>query len=138
MSVCANGRHSEEVTHEHPLAMCEGRGTPFEQLYALDAHTLLLGVGFDRCTSLHYAESLVANRRTKVMRMLTEVDGRRAWIDVPQMGADGGRYFPEVGRAFVAAGQVTAGRIGRADSLLFSTRALVDFAVPWFARTLPP
>jgi hypothetical protein len=48
--------------------------------------------------TLHFAESLVASRRTKVMRMLAEVDGRRAWIDVPQMGADGGRFFPEVGR----------------------------------------
>ena len=136
VSVCANGRHAEAITREHPLAFCEGRGTPFERSYDLDAHTLLLGVGFDRCTSLHFAESLVANRRTKVMRMLAEVDGRRAWVDVPQLGADGGRYFPKVGRDFVAAGRVTAGRVGGADSLLFSTRALVDFAVPWFARTL--
>ncbi len=113
VSVCANGRLAEVITREHPLAFCEGRGT-----------------------QLHFAESLVESRRTKVMRMLAEVDGRRAWIDMPQMGADGGRYFPEVGRAFVATGQVTAGRIGNADSLLFSTRALVDFAAPWFARTL--
>ena len=90
VSVCAHGRHAEAITREHPLAFCEGRGTPFEKLYDLDAQTLLLGVGFDRCTSLHFAESLVPNRRTKVMRMLAEVDGRRAWIDVPQMGADGG------------------------------------------------
>ncbi len=137
VSVCANGRHAEAITREHPLAFCEGRGSPFEQLYDLGAHTLLLGVGFDRCTSLHFAESLAANRRTKVMRMLAEVDGHRAWIDVPQMGADGGRYFPEVGRAFVATGQATAGRVGGADSLLFATRALVDFATPWFARTSP-
>ena len=136
VSVCANGRHAEAITREHPLAFCEGRGTPFEKLYDLDAHTLLLGVGFDRCTSLHFAESLVPNRRTKIMRMLAEVDGHRAWIDVPQMGADGGRYFPEVGRSFVARGQVTAGRVGSADSLLFSTRALVDFAAARFADIL--
>ena len=136
VSVCANGRHAEEITREHPLAFCEGRGTPFEKLYDLDAHTLLLGVGFDRCTSLHFAESLAPNRRTKIMRMLAEVDGRRAWIDVPQLGADGGRYFPEVGREFVAARKVTAGRVGQADSLLFSTRALVDFAAAWFADVL--
>lgn len=136
VSVCANGRHAEAITRDHPLAFCEGRGTPFERLYDLDARTLLLGVGFDRCTSLHFAESLAANRRSRVMRLLAEVEGRRAWIDVPQMGADGGRHFPEVGRAFVATGHVTASRVGNADSLLFSTRALVDFAAPWFARTL--
>jgi aminoglycoside 3-N-acetyltransferase len=136
VSVCANGRHAEAITREHPLAFCEGRGTPFEKLYDLDAHTLLLGVGFDRCTSLHFAESLVGSRRTKVIRMLAEIDGRRAWIDVPQMGADGGRYFPEAGRAFVATGQVTVGRVGGADCLQFSTRALVDFAAAWFADVL--
>ena len=48
VSVCANGPHAETITAEHPLEFCEGRGTPFERLYDLDAHTLLLGVGFDR------------------------------------------------------------------------------------------
>ncbi len=48
VSVCANGPRAEEITSEHSLAFAEGRGTPFEKLYDLDAHTLLLGVGFNR------------------------------------------------------------------------------------------
>ena len=51
VSVCANGSRAEKITCEHSLAFCEGRGTPFEKLYDLDAQTLLLGVGFERCTS---------------------------------------------------------------------------------------
>jgi hypothetical protein len=30
VSVCANGRHAREITAEHALEFCEGRGTPFE------------------------------------------------------------------------------------------------------------
>ena len=64
VSVCANGPLAKEITAEHALEFCEGKGTPFEKLYTLDAYTLLLGVGFNRCSSLHYAESLVPARRT--------------------------------------------------------------------------
>jgi aminoglycoside N3'-acetyltransferase len=68
----AFGRHAEELTKDHALEFCEGKGTPFEKLYDLDAFTLLLGVGFNRCSSLHYAESLVANRRTTSSRFPME------------------------------------------------------------------
>ena len=52
VSVCANGRHAQAITAQHALEFCEGAGTPFEKLYELDGWTLLLGVGFNRCTSL--------------------------------------------------------------------------------------
>ncbi len=64
VSVCANGLNAEAITDHHSLEFCEGKGTPFETLYDLGAHTLLLGVGFNRCSSLHYAESLVWRCRT--------------------------------------------------------------------------
>ena len=69
VSVCANGPLAASITAEHALEFCESRGTPFEKLYTLGAHTLLLGVGFNRCTSLHYAESLVPGRRTMMNRV---------------------------------------------------------------------
>ena len=45
VSVCANGPLAASITAEHALEFCESRGTPFEKLYTLGAHTLLLGVG---------------------------------------------------------------------------------------------
>jgi aminoglycoside 3-N-acetyltransferase len=136
VSVCANGRHATAITAEHALAFCEGRGTPFERLYDLDAHTLLLGVGFDRCTSLHYAESLVPNRRMTVSRYLAVEQGERRWVEKPDMASDNGVHFPIVGKRFVDAGHVHAGRIGGAEAMLFSTRALVDFAEAYFREAL--
>ena len=134
VSVCANGRLASEITKEHSLEFCEGRGTPFEKLYNLNAQTLLLGVGFNRCTSLHYAESLVPQRRTTVHRFPMNVNGKRAWVEKPDMANDDGVHFPVVGKQFVAAKAIREGRVGEADSMLFSTRELVDFAESYFAR----
>ena len=136
VSVCANGDRAGQITAEHPLQFCEGRGTPFEKLYDLDASTLLLGVGFNRCTSLHYAESLVPGRRTSISRFPVIEKGRRVWVENPDMASDGGVHFPVVGKRFVEAGRVRAGQIGNARSMLFSTRELVDFAEGYFREAL--
>ena len=136
VSVCANGRHANEVTKDHALEFCEGKGTPFEKLYDLDGHTLLLGVGFNRCTSLHYAESLVPKRRTEKNRYPLLHDGMRVWVEVTDMSTDGGQHFPVVGERFMETGAVRKGRVGEAEALFFSTRALVDFAEEYFARSL--
>jgi aminoglycoside 3-N-acetyltransferase len=136
VSVCANGRHAEEITTHHALEFCEGRGTPFEKLYDLDGQTLLLGVGFNRCSSLHFAESLVPNRRTSLSRYPIIQDGERVWVEKSDMAHDNGLHFPVVGRQFSEAREVIVGRVGNAEALLFSTRDLVDFAKSHFLRTL--
>lgn len=136
VSVCANGHHAAAITCEHSEAFGEGLGTPFEKLYTLGGYTLLLGVGFNRCTSLHYAESLVPQRRTTVHRYLALRDGVRVWVEVPNMANDDGEHFPVVGEAFLETGKVFESKIGKADAMLFSTVDLVDFAVPYFAKNL--
>ncbi|MDH3414338.1 MAG: AAC(3) family N-acetyltransferase, partial [Gammaproteobacteria bacterium] len=118
------------------LEFCEGRGTPFEKLYHLDSHTLLLKVGFDRCTSLHYAKSLVPARRTTVSRFPMIENGERVWVEKPNRATDNGVHFPLVGKQFVDSASIRIGRIGNAESKLFSTRALVDFAESYFRKVL--
>jgi len=136
VSVCANGRRAQEITAEHALEFCEGRGTPFEKLYDLDAWTLLLGVGFNRCTSLHYAESLVPRRRTMISGFPIIENGVRVWVEKFSMGTDNGTHFPIVGQRFGDRGHVRSGKVGSADALFFSTRALVDFAEGYFREVL--
>ena len=136
VSVCANGRLAEEITKHHELSFCEGLGTPFEKLYVLDAFTLLLGVGFDRCTSLHYAESLVPARRTAMSRFPMMRNGERVWMEEPDMASDNGVHFPIVGARFARNCVVRSARVGEADAMLFSTRKLVDFAKDYFAHAL--
>lgn len=132
VSVCANGRYAQEITSEHALEFGEGRGTPFQKLYDLDSRTVLLGVGFNRCTQLHYAESLTPNRRTTTHRYPILANGERTWVEMPDMATDDGEHFPLVGERFLEEGSVHAARVGSADALLFSTRELVDFAEGYF------
>lgn len=128
VSVCARGPRAVEIVADHPLDFGEGPGTPFEALYRLDGRTLLLGVGFDRCTALHYAESLTEARRTTTHRVLIVEAGERRWVETPNMASDNGRLFPKIGAEFEATGAVTLSKIGAAEARSFRTRELVDFA----------
>ncbi len=135
-SVCARGADASEIVGDHPLAFSEGRGGPFEKLYDLDARVLLLGVGFNRCTALHFAESLSDKRRTTTVRFPALEDGRRVWIEVPNVADDNDTHFPVIGEEYLSAGRARRGRIGDAESTLFPMRDLVDFAVGYFDDVL--
>ena len=63
-------------------------------------------------------------------------NGERVWVEKSDMAADNGVHFPVVGKRFLDRGAVRVGKIGGADSMLFSTRALVDFAEGYFSEVL--
>jgi len=135
-SVCARGVAAPTIVSEHPLAFSEGPGGPFEKLYKLNCQVLLLGVGFNRCTALHFAESLVDRRRVKTLRFPSLDNGQRVWMEVPNVADDNGAHFPVVGQKYVAEEGVRQGKIGDAASMLFPMRSLVEFAVRYFDDVL--
>ena len=137
-SVCARGLQAGKITSEHPLAFSEGRGGPFEKLYDLDSWVLLLGVGFNRCSALHFAESLVDQRRTTTVRFPVLEEGRRQWMEVPNVADDNDTLFPIIEVEYMATGRARHGLVGNAESALFSMRNLVDFAVERFGALLKP
>lgn len=135
-SVCARGPLASEITAEHPLAFSEGEEGPFGRLHELDAWILLLGVGFNRCTALHFAESLVAKRRTTRVRFPIVKHGRRVWVEVPNVADDNDTHFPVVGEKYLAAGGARQGVVGEAASTLFPMRDLVELARGYFDAAL--
>ncbi len=135
-SVCARGVEAPGIIGDHPLAFSEGPGGPFGKLHDLDCRILLLGVGFNRCTALHYAESLVDRRRLKTLRFPMLVDGRRTWVEVPNVADDNGTHFPAVGEHFATGDGVQRGRIGDAPAMLFAMRSLIEHAVRYFEEVL--
>jgi len=135
-SVCARGPRAEEITREHPIAFSEGPGSPFARLYDLDSRILLLGVGFNRCTALHFAESLSARRRTMTVRF-PRLDGvRREWVEVANVADDLDTHFPVIGAQYLSANRARRGTVGEAEAVHVRMRDLVDFARDYFERVL--
>jgi aminoglycoside 3-N-acetyltransferase len=136
VSISARGRLADKIIAPHELAWAQGAGSPLERVYEMDAGLLLLGVGFNRATLLHFAESRIPMRRQKMRRMpMNDGDGR-TWIEVPDVADDLNAHFPAIGAAYRAEGRGRAGKIGAADSLLLSARDLVTFASAYLAKVL--
>ncbi|MEU9101617.1 AAC(3) family N-acetyltransferase [Streptomyces sp. NPDC048361] len=127
-SVAAIGPAAHEITRQQPLAYALGAGSPFDVLHRLDADVLLLGVGHDRNSFLHYAEARVPHHRRKLRRFPYLVGGQRVWIEARDVGDDNGTHFPRVGEEFAATGQVRTHTVGQAPCRLMSSRPLTEFA----------
>jgi aminoglycoside 3-N-acetyltransferase len=137
VSVCARGPLAATLVDPHPLSWGQGAGSPFERLVRQDARLLLLGVGFNRATLLHFAESTLPNRRTKIRRIPLDSERGRRWIEVPDVGNDLDTHFPAIGDEFVAAGRARMGLVGSARSILCASADLVAFAAEYLDRALP-
>ncbi|MDJ0822474.1 MAG: AAC(3) family N-acetyltransferase [Paracoccaceae bacterium] len=125
VSVAARGLDSAAYLDDHSLAWACGPDSPMGRFCARpNMKIMLLGVGWTRCSALHTAETLVAERRTK--RRVFKQDG--AWHDTPDVADDKGRLFPLVGQSFDEVGSIQRGTIGQADTRLFPYADLVTFA----------
>ena len=135
-SFAAWGPVAEQVVAHHELDDPVGEGSPLRTLYELGAMILFLGVGFDKCTALHLAESrsgLVNSRVANGAPM--RVDGARRWVPFSEPAVDD-RDFARIGAEFTAANpdQVRSGNVGAAESYLVNLPALVDFGASWMAQ----
>lgn len=134
MSVCLNGFEAEDYLTPHSVAWATGEETPFGKLYHRPStKILMIGVGWNRCTALHMAETFAENRRTKMLRYKEAVyDG--VWKEAIDVADDVSRLFPSVGSAFENAGSVVTGSIGQAECRVVDFKACVDFASDWINR----
>jgi aminoglycoside 3-N-acetyltransferase len=130
VSFAAWGSGAEAVTRGHRLERSLGEGSPLARLYERDAEVLLLGAGYDSCTSFHLAEYRTGNARAARLGAPIVENGRRiwAWFEDIELRSD---LFEELGGAFERECPLALGRVGSADARLFSQRAAVDFAVEW-------
>jgi aminoglycoside 3-N-acetyltransferase len=138
VSVTARGPLARLIVSPHELSWGQGAGSPFARLYDFDAGLLLLGVGFNRATLLHFAESRVPHGRRKVRRIPVDASNNRVWVSAPDVGDDLNRYFPLIGEQFMQLGQAQVGTVGRANCTLTSARAIVDFAIDFLSKALDP
>ncbi|MFW8594263.1 aminoglycoside N(3)-acetyltransferase [Cribrihabitans neustonicus] len=135
VSICLHGKDAAAYAEPHSPAWATGPETPLGRLaHRRKMKILLIGVGWNRCSALHTAETLAQYRRTKLRRFKTG-PGNAAWIETPDVADDLGRLFPAAGAAFEAAGQVGRGTLGHAECRICPYGALVDFASGWIGES---
>lgn len=134
-SVAAYGKHAQYLTKDHDLSNIFGEGSPIGKLYELDGSVLLLGVGYDKNTSLHLAD---ARAKYPGKHLVTEssaimIDGERVWKSYETLYVDG-EDFERIGEDFEREAGVSKEILGNGTLRLMSQRKLVDFAVDWMEK----
>jgi aminoglycoside 3-N-acetyltransferase len=133
LSFCANGRLSIHITDNHPLTPQLGIDSPLGKLYGLKAKVLLLGVGYDSCTSFHLAESLMEEMPVKRTGTAMLVDGVRVWKWFDDFAYDSDD-FESIGKEFEEKHSIKKGMVGNAECRLFEMKDGVDFAREWLLK----
>lgn len=136
-SVCAWGKHAEYLTVDHSLSDIFGNKSPIGRLYLLDAKVLLLGVGYDKNTSLHLADvrAEYPGKHDCTEYSAVMENGVRVWKKYDTLYVDG-EDFDAIGEAFERQHPraVVKGFVGEGEVRLMKQRELVDFAVSWMEQ----
>ncbi|MCA0984926.1 AAC(3) family N-acetyltransferase [Halobacillus yeomjeoni] len=132
-SISAWGKHAGEITKDHQLEYSLGENSPLQKAYDLDAKILLIGVGYDTNTSFHLSEYKADVRKEYVRGAPIQKDGREIWMTYKDIEFNEDS-FETIGRDFEADHSVIFGKVGLAESRLFSMKESVDFAARWLNK----
>lgn len=134
-SVAAVGKHAVFLTENHDLSNIFGDGSPLDKLYQLMGHVLLIGVGHDKNTSLHLAETRAQfpgkHRVSESSVML--VDGKRQWVPYSTQAVDDSDFLT-LGEEYERHINLPVQVIGNAEIRLLEQKPLVDWATAWMER----
>ena len=131
-SFSANGKYAKYLTENHDLSNIFGLDSPLDKLYKLNGKVLLIGVGYDKNTSIHLADA-IANYPSK--HNMTEYsaileNGKRVWKEYETLYVDG-EDFTLIGEAFEKENKVSTTTLGNATLKLMDMKSLVDFSIKW-------
>jgi aminoglycoside 3-N-acetyltransferase len=134
-SFAAVGPLADQLMRGHAPDCHLGEESPLARLAEVNAHILLLGVGYASCTAFHLAEYRYhPNPPTREYRCVVDRNGRAQWWGYRDVVLDDGD-FAELGGALDQTEQVRRGTVGAADTRLIPLPEAVDFAAGWLART---
>ena len=134
-SVAAYGKNARYFTENHDLSNIFGEGSPIGKLYELDGYVLLIGVGYDKNTSIHLADvraTYPGKHMTKESSAIKE-DGKRVWKTYETLYVDG-EDFEQIGQAFESCCGIKKVQLGNGMLTFMKQRELVDFAVKWIEK----
>lgn len=138
--MAALGAKAAFLTDDHPLDYGYGPGSPLAKLCEAGGRVMLIGSDHDAVTLLHYAEHLAPIDNKRLLRLKVPIAGK-GWIAIEEYDTTSrgivdwpDRFFATIVDDFLAKEGITAGRLGRAATVLFGAQALVDHAVPMMVR----
>lgn len=131
-SVAAWGAHAKYLTENHNLSDIFGEESPVGKLYKLDGKVMLIGVDYDKNTSIHLADvrAEYESKHNTVEHSAVMEDGKRLWKSYETLFVDG-EDFVDIGAAFEKENKVEKASLGNAHIRCMNQRELVDFAVKW-------
>ena len=134
-SVAAWGKYAKHLTDNHDLSNIFGDDSPLSKLYDLDGYVLLIGVGYDKNTSLHLADARAAypGKHNCIEHSAIMENGKRVWKAYETLFVDG-EDFEQIGEAFEQDCNVQKVDLGNGFIKLMKQRELVDFAVKWIEQ----
>ncbi|MDO5517831.1 MAG: AAC(3) family N-acetyltransferase [Clostridium sp.] len=134
-SVAALGKYADYLTENHDLCNIFGTDSPIDKLYKLDGYVLLIGVGYDKNTSIHLADvkAQYPGKHNVTESSAVMVDGKRKWISYDTLAVDG-EDFVEIGADFEKNHNVKQVKIGNGTVKFMRQRELVDYAVEWIEK----
>jgi aminoglycoside 3-N-acetyltransferase len=130
-SFAAIGPGAAAVVDGHAPDCRLGERSPLARLEERGARVLLLGAGYDACTSFHLAEYRIPSPLVEVGR-----PGPDGWQVVTEVSISSDR-FDELGHDFERDRPVVRGRVGAADVRLFPVADAVAYAERWLALHRP-
>ncbi len=129
----AYGRYGKLITHKHDLDFSLGLNSPLGEMYKLPAYILLMGVDYDRCTSMHLGEVISGIRPVIMEGGATEDNGIRKWNQYLDLEYDSDEFI-EIGHAMEAASLVRLGKIADSTCRLMKFKETVDFTADYLRK----
>ena len=134
-SIAAAGKHAEYITRDHDLSNIFGKNSPVDKLYELDGYVLLIGVGHEKNTVLHLAETR-ANFPGKQFAEESSalfVNGKRKWVTYQTQAVDDGDFIA-LGNEYDTLTKTPVHKVGNADVRFLKVRPLIDWTVQWMEK----
>jgi len=131
-SFAAVGKNAEYLVGDHDLENIFGRDSPLDKLYKLDGYVLLIGVGHNKNTSLHLAETRAKYPGKHCIGESSAmiVEGKRRWVNYKTLAVED-EDFIELGEAYNREKGIHIQKLNNAETLFIRQKPLVDWAVRW-------
>ncbi len=131
VSFVSKGKYANLLCNHQSLHFPLSSESPIARLYEIRGFVLLLGVDYDRCTSVHLSEYATDVRPIIVQGSAVIQNGQRVWKKYLDLDLDSDEFVIP-GRNLEALGKVVRGKIGSCQTKLFSVNDVVDEATKFF------